>query len=290
MRWRKREIVLFVGLCCVGLGGCANLSLSGDSDTFGTAATGAASGVQSPISQASALFGELGVPTASSEAEKNTLEGQLALARLCERRHEDKEAERLYIALLEMAPRDARPHHRLGVLAVQKGDFAKAEEYFHATQSLAPASAELLSDIGYCYYLQHRLPEAEAKFSESLKLDPTYAAAINNLALVLGRQGRVGESLDLFKRTNSEAEAYANLAYVLAQNGERAQAEKYYLHALTLDNKMRAAAEAVLQLKERDQVQSRLESENIGPLAAATPASVSNGTSERLVRLPKTEL
>lgn len=293
MRWGKREIVLFVGLCCVGLGGCASLRLSGDSDNFdapATLGTTVASGIQAPLSQASTLLSELGVPIHSDQEEKNTLEGQFALARLCERRHENKEAGELYLILLEMAPDDVRLHHRLGVLAVKMGDFPKAEEYFGTAQSLVPASAELLSDVGYCYYLQHQFTEAEAKFNEALKLESTHAAAINNLALVLGRQGRVEESLNLFKRTNSEAEAYANLAYVLAQNGDRAQAEQLYLHALTLDNKMRVAAEAVLQLKEREQIESRLKPESVGPLAAATPTSVSDGMSEQLVRLPKTEL
>jgi Flp pilus assembly protein TadD len=257
-----------------GLAGCANLALRGDGhNTFGTAAAGGesvCSTMPNPVVQAGASLVDAatGRSDAAKEAPKDPLEGQFALARLWERRGESDDAEQAYRKLLEKTPRDARLHHRLGVLAVQKGDFAKAEDHFRTARSLAPPTAELLSDMGYCSYLQHRLPEAEADLNEALRLEPTHAAAINNLALVLGRQGRSKEALDLFQRTNSEAEACANLAYVLAQNGELAQAEQMYLRALTLDNRMRAAAQAMLQVNQRGQIQSQLAS-NSEPMAPA---------------------
>jgi Flp pilus assembly protein TadD len=288
MYGRRCGILLLIALFCAGLSGCANLKLTGKSPTFGSAAAGGTTAaVPDPISDA-------GKPLAGSgdfkESASNSFEAQFALARLCERRGESDEAERIYHILLETYPNDARLHHRLGVLAVQKGDFAQAEGSFHKAQSLVPPSADLLSDLGYCFYLQHRLPEAEATFREALNLEPKHAATLNNLALVVGRQGRTQESLDLFKRTNSEAEAYSNLAYVMAQNGEYAEAEKMYLHALSLDNNMRAAAQAVLQINEREEASSRMKSKNIGPLAVAAPTNSPDDMSGQLVRLPKTEL
>ena len=61
-------------------------------------------------------------------------------------------------------------------------------------------------------------------------------------------------------KTNSEAEACANLGYVMAQNGETAKAKEMYLRALTLDNKMQVAAKAVLQIEEREQTRVKLAS------------------------------
>jgi Flp pilus assembly protein TadD len=195
----------------------------------------------------------------SRQSQDNLLEGQLALARLCERRGESEQAKQFYRALLEKSPQDPRPHHRLGILAVQKLEFAQAEEHFRAARSLAPATADLLSDIGYCYYLQQKLTEAEDVLDAALDLDPNHSATINNLALVAGAQGRYGESLALFKRVNSEAEAYANLGYVLSQNGELAKAEDMYRRALTLDNTLRVAAQAMLQVRQRRRSQASLE-------------------------------
>jgi Flp pilus assembly protein TadD len=277
MQWRQFTRVLFVGLCSAGVGGCANLRLADNGNPFASAA---AEGTAAPTANAdvasqaglSLIKANAGEATASGQPRDRMLEGQLALARLCERRGENDNAKEFYRALLKKVPRDARVHHRLGVVAVQEGDFAAAEEHFRTAQSLAPPTAELLSDIGYCYYLQHKLPEAENVLQEALKLEPTYPAAINNLALVLGREGRFQESLDLFKRTNSEAEAYANLAYVLTQNGQLAQAQQMYLRALTLDNRMRAAAQAMLQINDRSQTQAKLHPDLTGASSQTTRA------------------
>ncbi len=284
-RWNW-SLLLVIGVCLAGFNGCASLKLPGKEPTFGSsAAAGTTCAAPDPIVDAE-------MPTfgfGKSDDKAEGFDGKYALGRLCERRGEIDQAEHIYNVLLEKKPNDANLHHRLGVLAVKKNDFAKAEECFRKAQSLAPASAELFSDIGYCYYLQLRFAEAEAMFHEALKIDPNHAQTINNMALVLGRQGRCDEALELFKRTNKESEAYANLAYILAQNGDFAKAEQLYLHALTLDNEMKAAAEAVLQINQREQARSRLESANLGPMAAA-PITPVDGTSEQLVRLPKTEL
>jgi Tfp pilus assembly protein PilF len=205
------------------------------------------------------------------------LENEIAMARLCERRGENDEAERMYRVLLKRAPQDPRPHHRLGVLAVQKGRYAEAEEEFCTAKCCAPASAELLSDMGYCCYLQARFKPAEDLFRQALQAQPSDSATIsratNNLALVVGVQGRLDEALNLFKRVNNEAEAFANLAYVLAQSGQGARAEQMYLHALSLDNTMRAAAQAMLQVAERGQAWAQTVAANGQPPVDTPPAS-----------------
>jgi Flp pilus assembly protein TadD len=277
MQRREFRLVLSIGLLSVWLSGCANLKWAGDGRPLSSLSPRESA---SP-SPSTAAVSRAGASTATASAKdaaapdqkKNLLEGQFAMARLCERRGESEQADQIYCALLQKAPQDARLHHRLGVLAMKKGDFTQAEERFRTAASLAPPTAALLSDIGYCCYLQEKLPEAEEVLNKALNLEPTYATAVNNLALVMGREGRFQESLDLFRRTNSEAEAYANLAYVLAQNGETAQAKQMYLRALTLDNTLRAAAQAMLQIEERGQVQTKLASASHAPLLVDPPAS-----------------
>lgn len=291
MRWQPARLALLVGLCSVGLAGCANLKLLGDGANLG-AATAAEAALPSPDGDACPHSGLSQVAKAADPAtakapQANSLEGQFAMARLCERRGENDSAQDLYGELLKKAPRDARPHHRLGVLALQKGSFAEAEECLRTAQSLAPPTAELLSDIGYCYYLQYKLPEADTALMDALKLDPNYAMAINNLALVRGRQGRFPESFELFKRTNNEAEACANLAYVLAQNGELAQARDMYLRALTLDNGMRAAAQAALQIEEQSESRERLAAAGFSPHPFVPTANEPTQEPKEVVTLPE---
>jgi Flp pilus assembly protein TadD len=281
------SIVLLIG-CSAALSGCANLKFGSKEPTFGSpAAGGTTAAMPDPIADA-------GKPLAGSDDPKNAtdpVEAQFALARLCERRGETTEADHIYHVLLETNPNDARLHHRLGVLAVQSGNFTEAEQCFRTAQSFGPPTADLLSDLGYCYYLQHRLPEAEATLREALKVDSKHAAAMNNLALVVGRQGRIQESLDWFKRSNNEAEAYSNVAYILAQNGNFAEAQKMYLHALTLDNNMKAAAKALLQINQRQQAPPQIvEPHPTEPVVVASHEKATSDMAGQLVRLPKTDM
>jgi Flp pilus assembly protein TadD len=268
------KLRLCVGLCCAALSGCAGLKWTEDGGSLAAkSADGsiAASMDSAPVASPGASSDSTSGSAKEGDPKADKLEGQFALARLCESRGEAKQAEQYYTALLKKAPKDARIHHRLGVLAMKKGDFARAEERFQAAKSLAPPSAEMLCDIGYCNYLQQKLTEAESAIEESLKLEPTNATALNNLALVRGRQRRYQEALELFKRTNKEAESYANMGYVFAQNGETEQAKQMYLRALTLDNKMKAAAEAILQIDRREKTHMAL-----AQCDPSTPAQPSN--------------
>ncbi len=218
---------------------------------------------------------------------KGGMESELALARLLERRGDTEQAARIYGVCLSKDPRNAQAHHRLGVIAAREGRFPDAEEHLQQARRLGRPDAELLSDLGYVYYLQHRLPEAEQTLNEALALEPKHQAACNNLGLVLGAQGRFSESLAVFKQVNSEGEAYANLAYVLAQRGEFQRSEEAYLHALTLDNRLQAAAAAMLQVAQRRRAQSAekvagqtpppVRSERPGPTGAEALVQISEG-------------
>lgn len=215
------------------------------------------------------------------------LGSELALARLLERRGETGQAGRIYAACLGKEPRNPTAHHRLGVIAAKEGRFPDAEDHLQQARRLGPPNAELLSDLGYVYYLQHRLPEAEQTLNEALALEPKHQAACNNLGLVLGAQGRFAESLAVFKQVNSEGEAYANLAYVLAQRGEFQRSEDAYLHALTLDNRLQTAAAAMLQVAQRrrahsaekvaDQVPPPARRERSGPTDADALVQITEG-------------
>lgn len=274
MRLQPLRLALLIGLCVAVAAGCSHLKRNGSTGSFGSKQpTAKGLSFASSDSAAQAYKASADTDTAPGPPKTSTLDGEFAMARLCERQGETAQAERIYRILLEKTPRDARLHHRLAVMAVQRSEFATAEKNFQAAQSVAPPTAELLSDVGYCYYLQHRLSEAEATLKEAIKLEPNCALAANNLGLVFGAQGRFRESVKMFRRNSSEAEAYANLAYVLAQRGELARAEQAYLRALTLDNSMRAAAQAALQVNKRARTLTRLASNTAAPAGETDPAS-----------------
>jgi Tfp pilus assembly protein PilF len=177
-----------------------------------------------------------------------TLDAQLAMARLSERHGDARTAEQIYQAVLQKDPQNRLCLHRLGVLAAKVGEHDKAAEHLNAAAQLGPPSSELLNDIGFNLFVMGKLPEAEAIFRQAVAADPQNKAARNNLGLVLGETQRYEESLAEFRRGNGEAEAHANLAYAKTQAGDLVGAKSSYYRALTLNNELKPAAEALVQL------------------------------------------
>ena len=117
-------------------------------------------------------------------------------------------------------PRNNRlVEHGLAVKAMRQGNFAEADVHFLRAWEQGPPTAELLNDMGYRLYLEHRFAEAESVYRQALFIEPHHVAATLNLGRVLARQGRIDESLCVFRQVNGEAEAEANVAYVLADYG-----------------------------------------------------------------------
>jgi len=178
------------------------------------------------------------------------VDAKIAYARLCERHGQTKQAQELYHMLCKSRIVSAKQsaYHRLGVMAGKRGDFIVARDHFKQAAELGSTSAELLNDMGYNYYLMDELVEAETCFRESIKKDPDYKAAQNNLGLALGQQGKFEESYAVFSRVGNEAQAHANMAYVYAQHRHLDQAKAHYLKALGHDGGNKAAAEGLLQV------------------------------------------
>ncbi len=189
----------------------------------------------------------------TSQSQDPTVKGPLSLARLSERRGQTDQAEHLYQMIIVRDPTNPVPHHRLAVLCAKQGKFADADEHFAEALRLSPPNPRLMSDIGYSHYIQHRLDDAQSILRHALELTPGDAAITNNLAIVLGEQGRYSESLALFRRVGNEQQAYANVAFVYSQRGDIAEAKAWYGRALSVDDTMRPAAEALIQLTRYEQ-------------------------------------
>lgn len=181
-------------------------------------------------------------------ARRQELDRALSLARLTERQGNLDEAMITYRKILEADPDNVLAHHRVGAVAVKERRFDDARTSFETAMKLAEPNAELLNDVGYLHYLRQDLPGAEAMFRQSLTKDPRNKHARNNLGLALAEQGRFDEALAEFRQVGTEAEAYSNLAYIQVKVGELAEAEKNCHKALSLDNSLRPAAEALMQV------------------------------------------
>lgn len=234
---------LRVILCCVGLA----LTVSGCAHPFGNWGRPPGMGVSSPAGTSSG-WGWLSWGNPPSGPENTLPKNALAVARLNERRGQMEQAERLYQEILRRSPNNPVPHHRLAVISARQGKLQEAERYFASAMGLKPDDPELLSDLGYFCYLSGRLQEAEQHMRQAVEVEPNHARYCNNLALIVGGQGRDEESYAYFSRTNSPNDALLNQAYVLAQRNEYRRAMDAYDRALTEDRSSRVAAQALIDL------------------------------------------
>ena len=255
----------YLALCCVGAamivsGCCAQCPWRAPDQSPANTASGLDGGLGGSL-------GGLGANPAEAGKAKNTL----ALARLCEHHNQLEQAERLYHQVLERNPNNEVAIHRLAVLASRQGKLKEAEELFRRALVLKPNNAELLGDIGYFYYVAGRMKDAERYLRRGLEIEPNSRMLTNNLAQVVGALGRDAESLALFQRAETGPQADANLGFVLAQRGEYQKSLDAYNRALTDDNSMRTAAEALIELSKR-----LPDRRMTAPAAAPDPLAVAN--------------
>jgi Tfp pilus assembly protein PilF len=223
---------LLVGLVLAGPLGCQTLPWFKPTETAAEATLDAGAGKE-----------EKDLPPEES--------GRLCLATA--RQMEEKGAEVPAILLYEKARHDnprvtAQASRRLAVLYDRQGDFLHAlEEYQKALQE-NPRDSDVLNDLGYSYYNNGKLDEAEKALRRAVNLKPENKRAWVNLGLVLGAQHRYPESLEAFGKAVTEAQAQCNLAFLLTAEGKREEAKQTYERALRLDPNLVGAKAALERL------------------------------------------
>lgn len=125
------------------------------------------------------------------------------------------------------------------------------------TPAAVPSSmrqlAQRANDRGLQLYKEKQYAQAEAQFTEALKLRPDFALAANNLGFVFYKQEKYKEAARWFDNTvkmdPSRAVAYRNLGDALAQSGQEDRAKAAYKTYLELAPNGSGAAYVTEQLK-----------------------------------------
>jgi tetratricopeptide (TPR) repeat protein len=137
---------------------------------------------------------------------------------------------------------------RLAVLYDKAGEFQKATAEYEALIKANPKDADLLTDLGYSYYCRGDWANAEAYLAKAVQLDPNHKKAWINLGLALAQQAKWDESFQAFCQSVRPADAHCNIAFVLAVQGNTAEAKAQYRQALALDPASRLARAALARL------------------------------------------
>jgi len=170
------------------------------------------------------------------------------------------EAEALYREALAGEPGNIDALHFLGVIALQRGDPARAVELISAALSQNPANAPACNNLGLALAALDRKPEALRRTLEAVVLQPGYADALANLRrllqemapdteetrdalMILGethsRANELDEAVDcmrrILERRPGDADAHILLGNVLRNQARHGEAIRHYEQAIAHD-------------------------------------------------------
>lgn len=109
-----------------------------------------------------------------------------------------------------------------GAVLDQMGRHAEAQRYYLTALKIAPNQPAVLSNLGLSYALTHDLTDAETALRRAAAQRPADSRVQQNLALVVGLEGRTVEAESIARANLPPAEAEANVAYLrqmLAKQG-----------------------------------------------------------------------
>jgi Flp pilus assembly protein TadD len=120
--------------------------------------------------------------------------------------------------VLERAHTPENPDWRVlsaqGAVLDQLGRHQEAQRYYASALRIVPGEPSVLSNLGLSYALAKDLPQAERTLREASSTQKTDPRVRQNLALVVGLQGRFAEAESIARADLPSEEAASNVAYL----------------------------------------------------------------------------
>ncbi|HEY7867571.1 MAG TPA: tetratricopeptide repeat protein [Psychromonas sp.] len=135
-----------------------------------------------------------------------------------------------------------------GVLADMNGNFALARIYYNLILNMGENPPNVLSNIGYSYYLTGESSQAENYYKKAINLDPRFKRAWSNLGLLYVRKNQYSRAIQTLKQVMSDFEAYNDLGYFVMLDGHLDEAEYFFQKAINLSPSYYKKANSNLEL------------------------------------------
>ena len=144
-----------------------------------------------------------------------------------------------------------------GADAMDRGEFAAAEESFRKGVRIAPNEPSLHHKLGTVLALKGDKPAAVAQFEEAIRLDPKFVKAQYSLAVVQADQGQTAQAIQHFTAALSAepgyVEARLQLAHALRRSGQFEASLPQYAEIVKSDSRLPEArfgyAAALIRLR-----------------------------------------
>lgn len=101
-----------------------------------------------------------------------------------------------------------------GAVLDQMGQHNEAQRFYLTALKIVPDEPSVLSNLGLSYALSHDLPKAEEVLRRAAAHQPVDPRVRQNLALVVGLEGRFAEAESIARADLPPEEAAANVAYL----------------------------------------------------------------------------
>jgi Flp pilus assembly protein TadD len=122
------------------------------------------------------------------------------------------------LEVLDRAHSPDQPDWRIlsaqGAVLDQMGRHADAQRYYLTALKIVPEEPSVLSNLGLSYALSKDLPNAESTLRRAAAHPPVDPRVRQNLALVVGLQGRFAEAETIARADLPPDQAAANVAYL----------------------------------------------------------------------------
>jgi Flp pilus assembly protein TadD len=103
-----------------------------------------------------------------------------------------------------------------GAVLDQSGQNQEARRYYQQALTMSPNQASLYANLGLSYAMTNELTEAEVHLRKAVRMPGATSRIRQNLALVVGLQGRFEECQALFAAELAPDQVEANMAYIRA--------------------------------------------------------------------------
>lgn len=166
--------------------------------------------------------------TAALQIDPKLAEGHVSLAGLKKLDWDWTDAEREYLAALELNPNCADGRHCYAALLCAMGRMEEAANEIRRAQELDPLSLVISAEIAWTRYMCRDFQEAVEQSWKTLVLEPKYAPAQHTLGLACEQLGMHEEAVTELENaracSGNHPAAIAALAHAHASSGNREQA------------------------------------------------------------------